>query len=72
MRRPPEDQAEWIWSLEYSCVLDLADRRDATLEEIGLVMGVTRERVRQIEVKALRRVSHWRKRHLLEDFRDMI
>lgn len=38
-----------------ACVLDLADRGDMTLEEIGDVLGVTRERVRQIEGKALDR-----------------
>jgi len=36
-----------------SCSLDLADRGGMTLEEIGFVMNLTRERVRQIEVRAL-------------------
>lgn len=31
---------------------------DRTLEEIGLAMGITRERVRQIEAKTLRRLKH--------------
>lgn len=32
--------------------------RQLTLEEIGQVMGVTRERVRQIEAHALRKLRH--------------
>ena len=40
---------------------------DMTLEEIGQIYGVTRERIRQIEAKGLDRLSHpGRKRRLLE------
>jgi hypothetical protein len=39
-----------------SCVLDVADQGGLTLEEIGDLLGVTRERIRQIEAVALRRV----------------
>jgi hypothetical protein len=39
--------------MEHSCVLDLADRGGMTLEEVGDILGVTRERIRQVEVKAL-------------------
>jgi len=43
----------------------LADGKDYTLEEIGQEIGVTRERVRQIEAKALQRLRHpLRKRKL--------
>lgn len=38
-----------------SCVLDVAERGGATLEHVGEVMNLTRERVRQIEVRALAR-----------------
>ena len=39
------------WELAETCALDLADRGGATLEEVGRLVGVTRERIRQCEVK---------------------
>jgi hypothetical protein len=39
-----------------SCAKDVAER-GATLEEIGTMWGITRERVRQIEVSGLRKVK---------------
>lgn len=36
-----------------SCALDVADKGGITLEEVGAVMNITRERVRQIETRAL-------------------
>ncbi len=44
-----------IDQLQYSCALDLAEK-DSTLEEIGNALGVVRERIRQIEAKALERL----------------
>jgi len=40
--------------LDHSCVLDLADAGSYSLEDTGKILNITRERVRQIEVKALR------------------
>lgn len=48
----------------------LSDGQEKTLEEIGQIYGVTRERVRQIESKALRKLHHPVVRHILREFCD--
>ncbi|NLK20171.1 MAG: RNA polymerase sigma factor RpoD [Synergistaceae bacterium] len=48
----------------------LEDGRSYTLEEVGKCFGVTRERIRQIEAKALRRLRHPSKSKKLRDFLD--
>jgi len=45
---PPED----------SCTLDLAEDGPQTLDRVGQVLGLTRERIRQIETKILKRIAH--------------
>ena len=53
--------------LRYRYGLD--DGSQKTLEEVGKIFNVTRERIRQIEVKALRKLRHPSRRKKLEDYR---
>ena len=54
--------------LRYRYGLD--DGSPKTLEEVGKIFKVTRERIRQIEVKALRKLRHPSRRKKLEDFKN--
>ena len=50
----------------------LLDGRTHTLEEVGKEFNVTRERIRQIEAKALKKLRHPARAKLLKDFRNDI
>ena len=45
------------WELPHTCALDVADAGALTLEEIGAITNLTRERVRQLEVRGLLKLS---------------
>jgi RNA polymerase primary sigma factor len=55
-----------VLSLRYG----LEDGRVHTLEEVGERFGVTRERIRQIETKAIRRLRHPSRSNRLRDYLD--
>lgn len=46
-----------IWEMSDTCALDVADRGGITLEEVGEIMNLTRERVRQVETTGLGKLA---------------
>jgi len=46
-----------IWDLPETCALDIAEKGGITLEEIGGLMNLTRERVRQLENDAMQKIQ---------------
>ena len=59
------------WELKETCALDVAERGGITLEEVGEIMNLTRERIRQIESKALKKLQHHTRAIHLKGFVDM-
>jgi sigma-70-like protein len=45
-----------VWEMTESCSLDVADRGGITLEDVGRIFNLTRERIRQVEVMGLERI----------------
>ncbi len=58
------DREERVLRLRFG----LVDGRQRTLEEVGKEFNVTRERIRQIEAKALRKLKHPSRSRKLKDF----
>ncbi len=56
------------WELEESCALDVAERGGITLEEVGDILNLTRERVRQVEVAGLQKLKEESNKHELDAF----
>ncbi len=46
-----------VWEMTESCALDVADRGGITLEEVGEILNLTRERIRQVEVSGLEKLQ---------------
>ena len=80
---PAEAAANQLLKLQIATVLDsltgrerrvlqlrfgLEDGRARTLEEVGKELNVSRERIRQIEAKALQKLRHPSRSHKLRDF----
>lgn len=42
-----------VWEMNDTCALDVAERGGVTLEEVGEIMNLTRERIRQLEMSGL-------------------
>ncbi len=57
-----------VWEMKETCALDVADRGGITLEEVGEILNLTRERIRQVEVKCLEKLRHQSRRNNLKDF----
>ncbi len=60
------DREEKVLRLRYG----LDDNHPRTLEEVGKEFGVTRERIRQIEAKAIKKLRHPNRARRLGDYRD--
>jgi hypothetical protein len=59
-----------VWEMTETCALDVADRGGTTLEEVGAIMNLTRERIRQVEVKGLAKLAALRDMTNLRDYVD--
>lgn len=66
---------EYIWEMKDTCVLDVADCPENTLEDVGQILKLTRERIRQISGAgpllkggAIRRLKHVSRSKYLRDF----
>jgi len=71
---PDDAVIEYLEDLKESCVLDVAESGEATLEEIGEILKLTRERIRQIEGTgktkggAIKKMRHWTRARKLKEF----
>jgi len=73
INHPPADDSaealvEVLRAMPYTCSLDLADEGGATLENVGALLSVSRERCRQIEVDALVKITRRAALAALDEF----
>jgi Sigma-70, region 4 len=59
-----------VWDMQETCALDVSDRGGTTLEEVGAIMNLTRERIRQVEVKGLAKLQALKDMSALRDYID--
>lgn len=59
-----------VWEMTDTCALDIADRGGITLEEVGEIMNLTRERVRQVETQGLAKLQGLEEVDMLRDYVD--
>jgi hypothetical protein len=59
-----------VWEMTETCALDISDRGGTTLEEVGAIMNLTRERIRQVEVKGLAKLQSVQDMTALRDYVD--
>jgi len=59
-----------VWEMAETCALDVADRGGTTLEEVCAIMNLTRERIRQVEVKGLAKLQALKEMSILRDYVD--
>jgi hypothetical protein len=56
-----------VWELGETCALDVAERGGMTLEEVGEILNLTRERIRQVEAAGLQKLLELSEPNELED-----
>ncbi len=59
-----------VWEMAETCALDVADRGGETLEHVGAILNITRERVRQVEMGAIARLAGSSCMSVLREFAD--
>ena len=57
-----------VWEMTETCALDVADRGGITLEEVGEIMNLTRERIRQLETRGLAKLKALSEMASLQDY----
>jgi len=57
-----------VWEMTDTCALDIAERGGITLEDVGAIMNLTRERVRQLETAGLGKLQQVEEVERLRDY----